>query len=71
MVKSPPANAGDTRDAGLNPGLGRSPRGRNGNPLTPVFLPGKLHGQRSLVGSRGCKELDITKHTHTTEELLR
>ena len=24
MVKNPPANAGDTRDAGLIPGLGRS-----------------------------------------------
>ena len=27
------ANAGDTRDAGSIPGLGRSPGGRNGNPL--------------------------------------
>ena len=26
VVKIPPANAGDTRDAGLIPGLGRSPR---------------------------------------------
>ena len=25
MVKNPPANAGDTRDAGLIPGLGRFP----------------------------------------------
>ena len=32
-VKNPPANAGDTRDAGLMPGLGRSPGGGNGNPL--------------------------------------
>ena len=31
--KNPPANVGDTRDAGLIPGLGRSPRGGNGNPL--------------------------------------
>ena len=29
-VKNPPANAGDT---GLIPRLGRSPRGRHGNPL--------------------------------------
>ena len=30
--------------------------------LTPVFLPGKSHGQRSLVGysPRGCKKLDIS-----------
>ena len=33
MVKNPPANAGDTGDAGSIPGLGRSPRGEHGNPL--------------------------------------
>ena len=33
VVKNPPANAGDTRDAGLIPGLGRSPGEGNGNPL--------------------------------------
>ena len=33
MVKNPPANAGDTGDGGLIPGLGRSPGDRNGNPL--------------------------------------
>ena len=33
MVKNPPANAGDTRDAGSIPGLGRSPGGRHRNPL--------------------------------------
>ena len=31
---------------------------------TPVFLPGKFHGQRSLAGYSpwGCKELDTTEH---------
>ena len=31
-----------------------------------VVVPGKSHGQRSLVGysSWGCKELDTTEHTH-------
>ena len=33
VVKNPPANAGDTRDAGLIPGLGRSPGGGHGCPL--------------------------------------
>ena len=33
VVKNPPADAGDTRDAGLIPGSGRSPGGGNGNPL--------------------------------------
>ena len=32
-VKNPFANAGDIRDAGLIPGLGRSPRRGHGNPL--------------------------------------
>ena len=33
MVRNPPANAGDTGDAGLIPELGRSPGEGNGNPL--------------------------------------
>ena len=33
MVKNLHANAGDMRDAGLIPGLGRSPGGCHGNPL--------------------------------------
>ena len=34
---------------------------------TPVFLPGKFHGQRCLAGCSpwGCKELDITQLAHT------
>ena len=33
VVKNPPANAGNIRDVGLIPGLGRSPGGEHGNPL--------------------------------------
>ena len=33
VVKNPPANAGDIRDAGLIPGSGRSPGGGRGSPL--------------------------------------
>ena len=35
---------------------------------TPVFLPGKSHGCRSLVAysPRGCKELDTTERLHFT-----
>ena len=46
VVKNLPAKA---RDLGLIPGLGRSPRRRK-EQTTPVFLPGKPPGQRSLVG---------------------
>jgi len=56
VVKSLPANAGDV---GSLPGLGRSLAEGNGQP-TPVFLPGKLNGQKNLVG-RGIGELDTTQ----------
>ena len=49
VVKNPPANAGDKRDTGLIPGSRRPPWRRKWLP-TPVFLPEKFHGQRSLVG---------------------
>ena len=49
VLKNPPADAGDIRDVSLISGLGRSPEVGNGN-LTPVFLPAKFHGQRSLMG---------------------
>jgi len=48
-----PANAGDMDSIS---GSGRYPGEENGNPLqyscmeNPVFLSGKSHGQRSLVG---------------------
>ena len=39
--------------------------------LHPIFLPGKSHGQRNLVGYSpwGRKELDTTEHTHAVEGL--
>ena len=45
VVKNLPANAGDVRDAGSIPGLGRSPGGGAWQP-TPVFLPrgSSVHG---------------------------
>ena len=48
-------------------GMGRSPRG--GQP-TPVFLPGKTHGQRSLsgYGPSGCKESDTTEATEHVQD---
>ena len=33
VIKNSPANAGDIRDVGFIPGLGRSPGGGNGNRL--------------------------------------
>ena len=57
--KESACNAGDP---GLVPELGRSPWEEQWQPA-PVFLPGKPHGQRSLVGysSWGHKASDITE----------
>ena len=65
MVKNLPANAGNVRDSGSIPGSGRRPWRRKWQP-TPVFLPGKCLGQRSLVGHSpwGCKESDTTEPIH-------
>ena len=58
VVNNPPANAGD---AGLIPGLERSPGEGSGSPL-PVFFRGESHGQRSLAGYSpwGRQESDTT-----------
>ena len=52
-------------DLGSIPGLGRSPWRRKWQP-TPVLLPGKSHGQRSLVDycPWGRKESDTTERLH-------
>ena len=47
VLKKTPANAGDARDMSLSPGW-KIPLSRKWQP-TPVFLPGKFHGQRSLA----------------------
>ena len=52
VVKNLPVNEGDLREAGSIPGLGRSPGGGHGNPLTLGLLPGESHRQRSLAGSQ-------------------
>ena len=57
VVKNLPAKAGD-------PWLGKISWRRKWQP-TPVFLPGKSLGQRSLAGDspRGSKMLDSTETT--------
>ena len=46
----------------FDPSVGKIPWRRKWQP-TPVFLSGKFHGQRSLVGYSpwGCKESDMTE----------
>ena len=63
MAKNLPANAEVVRDTDSIPGSRRCPWSRKWQP-TPVFLPEKLHGQRSLqVTFHGVTKSQI--HTHT------
>jgi len=48
VVKNPPANAGDVRDADSIPGLGRSPGEGHGRPLQYSCLKNSI--DRGLVG---------------------
>ena len=71
--KESACSAGDPpecRRPGFNPWVRKIPWRRKWQPA-PVFLPGKSHGQRSLVGysPRGHKELDTTEQpNHTTRD---
>ena len=50
----------------FDPWVGKLSQSRKWQP-TPIFLPGKFHGQRSLSGYSpwGHKESDMAEHTHT------
>ena len=65
MVMSLPAKAGDSRNT-FNTCMGNIPWSSEWQ-LTPVFLPGKSHEQRSLAGYSlwGRKELDLTEHAQS------
>ena len=58
MVKTPPANAGDSGEESLISGLGRFPGVGNGNPLEESM------DRRAYMGYNPCsqKELDRTEH---------
>ena len=79
MVKNLPAmqeaicSAGDPlqcRRLRFEPWVGKIPW-RRAWQLTPVFLLGKFHGEKNLVGYSpwGRKELDTTEYTHTQAAL--
>ena len=66
-------NWADLEWLGFNPWVGKIPWRRKKQP-TPVSLPGKFHGQKSLVGFSpwGHKQdttEQLTEHTHVTAHL--
>ena len=67
-VKNLPANAGDIKNTGSNPGSGRSPGEGNGNPLQYPFLKNPMDRGAWQATVHGITELDMTEateHTHT------
>ena len=64
LVKNVPVSAGDARDVNSIPGWEDSLEQEMAT--TPVFLSGKFHAHRSLVGYSAWshKELDMTEYTH-------
>jgi len=66
-VGFPGANAGDSRNTGSIPGLGRSPGGGNGNPLKCSYLGNpRDRGAWWATDHRVAKESDITtKQQHS------
>ena len=59
------------RRLGFDPWIGKIPWRREWQSI-PLVLPGKSHGQRSLMGysPRSCKESDEHTHTHTVRRAL-
>ena len=56
QVKNLSANAGDTGDAGLIPGLGTSPGEGNGNPLQYSCLQNPMDRLQSMVSESDTTE---------------
>ena len=63
MVKNPPASAGDVRDAGSIPGLGRFPGGGNGNPLQCSCLGNPMDRGAGRATVHGVTEPDMAEHS--------
>jgi len=69
-VKNPPANAGDTGDAGSTPGSGRSPGGRNGNLLEYSCLGRRMNsGSWGGLPSMGSQKSQTQLSTNTQAQL--
>ena len=63
VVKNPPANAGDIRDAGSIPGSERSLGGGHGNPLQYSCLENPMDRGACQATVHGVAESDTTEAT--------
>ena len=67
MVKNPPNNAEDVREAGWITGSGRSPREGNGNSLQYSYLGNPMDRGDWWATVHGVtNESDMTEHAHAT-----
>ena len=64
MVKNPPTNAGEARDADLMPGLGRSPGVGNDNPLQCSYLEDPIDRGARQATVHGVTNSRIRLSTH-------
>ena len=63
-VKNPPANAGDSRDLGLIPGLGRPPEAENSTPLQYSCLENSMDRRTWWATVHGVTESYMTEQLH-------
>ena len=69
LVKNPSADVGDKTDMSLIPGLGRSPGGRNGNPLQYSCLENPMERGAWWATVHGAvKELDTTEQLNNNSQ---
>ena len=70
VVKNPPANAGDPRNKGLIPGLGRSPEGGHSNPLQYSGLENSMDHIVHGVAKSQTQLSDLHFHFHGNKFFL-
>ena len=68
VVKNPPAKAGDTRDAGLIPGSGRSLGEGNGNPVQYSCLDMDRGAWWATVDGVAKVRHDLVRHNLATKQ---